>query len=150
MIVFVCGEIDGDGGPLEFLGGVFAGPVLRVELLDLGKVAGETHTALFEIVRLIADFEQLAVDQRERRGKLFGQLHLLGNKGPLAAGELLKLDLLALQLFALLLDALKFLLSVLEFAVVVVSAAGTCGRRHLHLRRTNPDVVGMIRGGGHR
>ena len=57
--------------------------------------------------------------------------------------------LLGAEFLALLLDALDFLLRVLELAVVVLGAAGQTRGRHLHLRRADLDVVGVLGEGWH-
>ena len=149
LIVFIGGEVDGHRRAFEFFGGVFAGPIFRIELLDLIEMGGKAGAALFEIVGFIAHLEQLPVDQRQRRGELFGELDLLGNEGVFAAGEFFEFDFFALQLLALLLDALEFLLGVLKLAVVILGAAGVTGGGHLHLRRADFDVVSVFSGGGH-
>ena len=122
LVVFVGGDVDGHRGFFEFFRQVVAAPVFRIDLLDLVEVGGETDAALLEVLGLLAHLKQSAVDEGERGGEFLGEFDLLGKEGALAAGEFLQLAFLAFQLLALELDAVEFLLRVLELAVVVFVA----------------------------
>ena len=85
--------------------------------------------------------------KRAELEELLGPFGLLGDKGAFAAGKFLEFDLLAFELFALLLDALQLALGLNQLAFVILWIAFhglVGGGGHFHLGRTDPDVLGVV------